>query len=263
MYFAGTDIGSRNAKFCVLKDDEIMSLEIIDTGADSPKTARIGLTKCLEGSNLTIEDMDYIVSTGYGRVLVPFANKNISEISCHAKGANYFTPAVRTIIDMGGQDCKAINCDENGKVTDYVMNDKCAGGTGRFLEIIGEVLGLPIDEIGPMALKSMTRVEFSTICAVFAKSDAIRMKKQGVKSSDILAGLNDAISVRVQKLLNRISEIPEFTITGGIAKNVGMVKKISEKIGATPLLAPDPQIVGAVGAALFAKERYKKLKKSA
>jgi ferredoxin len=157
---------------------------------------------------------------------------------------------------MGGQDCKAIRCDAEGHVTNFVMNDKCAGGTGRFLEMIADVLGIKLGEIGDLALKSEKAIPFNTICAVFAKSEAIAHLRRGVASSDILAGLNEAIATRCLNLLKKVSIEKDFTITGGIAKNKGMVAKISEKVGLQPLLAEDPQIIGALGAALFARERY-------
>ena len=157
---------------------------------------------------------------------------------------------------MGGQDCKAINCDENGQVTNFVMNDKCAGGTGRFLEMIADVLNTPLEEIGAVSLTSKTVIPFNTICAVFAKSDAISYLRKGAMKSDILAGLHDAIATRCLNLLKRVTIKNDFTITGGISKNSGMVSKIKEKVGMEPLLCEDPQLVGAIGAALFADERF-------
>jgi predicted CoA-substrate-specific enzyme activase len=255
MIVAGIDIGSRAAKAVVMKDDEIISAFIGDTGPESVKTANTTIDSALKSTGLTLSDIDYIVATGYGRILVPFAKENISEISCHARGINRYYPSVRTILDMGGQDCKAIRCDAGGHVTNFVMNDKCAGGTGRFLEMIADVLGVKLDEIGDLALKSEKEIPFNTICAVFAKSEAIAHRRKGVATSDILAGLNEAISIRCLNLLKKVSIEKDFTITGGIAKNKGMVAKISEKVGLQPLLAEDPQIIGALGAALFARER--------
>jgi predicted CoA-substrate-specific enzyme activase len=252
---AGIDIGSRAAKAVVMKDDEIVSSFIGDTGPESVKTANMTMDSALRGTGLSLDAIDYIVATGYGRVLVPFARENVSEISCHARGINWYYPSVRTILDMGGQDCKAIRCDASGHVTDFVMNDKCAGGTGRFLEMIAEVLGTPLEEIGGLALQSKNAILFNTICAVFAKTEAITHLRHGVARSDILAGLNEAISVRCLNLLKKVSIEKDFTITGGIAKNRGMVAKISEKVGLEPLLAEDPQIIGALGAALFAREK--------
>ncbi|UCB43759.1 MAG: 4Fe-4S binding protein [Dehalococcoidales bacterium] len=256
MIVAGIDIGSRAAKAAIIKDGTILATTICDTGPESIKTAHATINAALEGTGLTLDDIDYTVATGYGRVLVPFARENVSEISCHARGINWYHPSVRTILDMGGQDCKAIRCDAEGHVTDFVMNDKCAGGTGRFLEMIADVLNAPLAEIGDLALQSKETIPFNTICAVFAKTEAIARLRQGVNRSDILAGLNEAIATRCLNLLKRVSIEKDFTITGGIAKNSGMVAKIAEKVGLEPLLAEDPQIIGALGAALFAQEKY-------
>jgi predicted CoA-substrate-specific enzyme activase len=255
MITAGIDIGSRASKAVVLKEGKILSSYIGDTGAESVVTSKMTMAKTLEGTGLEIKDLDYIVATGYGRVLVPFANENISEISCHARGINYSFPSVRTILDMGGQDCKAISVDGEGVVTNFVMNDKCAGGTGRFLEMIADVLGVPLIEIGDLALQSRSGIPFNTICAVFARSEAIAYLRKGVTKSDILSGLNEAISVRCLNLLKRVSIQADFSISGGIAKNKGMVAKISEKVGLQPKLADDPQLAGCLGAALFAQDR--------
>ncbi len=255
MITAGIDIGSRASKAIILKDGKIVSSYIGDTGAESIVTSKNTMAKTLEGTGLKLEDIEYIVATGYGRVLVPFANENISEISCHARGINYSLPSVRTILDMGGQDCKAISIDGEGKVTNFVMNDKCAGGTGRFLEMIAEVLGVPLCEIGDTALQSRSAIPFNTICAVFARSEAVAYLRKGVAKSDILMGLNEAISVRCLNLLKRVGIQSDFSISGGIAKNKGMVAKIKEKVGLQPLLADDPQLAGCLGAALFARDR--------
>ncbi len=255
MIVAGIDIGSRAAKAVIMNDDSILSSAICDTGPESVKTSYLVVQQALDKTGLSLDDIQHIVATGYGRVLVPFANENISEISCHARGINWYFPTVRTILDMGGQDCKAISCDGGGQVTNFVMNDKCAGGTGRFLEMIAEVLNTPLTNMGELSLRSKTAIPFNTVCAVFAKSDAIAYLKKGVPKSDILAGLHEAIADRSLKLLKRVSIKKDFSITGGIAKNSGMVAKLSEKVGLEPVLCEDPQIVGALGAALFAKER--------
>lgn len=263
MIVAGIDIGSRTAKAVILKDKSILSSVICDTGPESVKTSYRVMEEALKRAGLSLEDIQYTVATGYGRVLVPFANQNISEISCHAKGINWYFPSVRTILDMGGQDCKAINCDGDGVVTNFVMNDKCAGGTGRFLEMIAEVLNTPLEEIGDLSLESKNTIPFNTICAVFAKSEAIVHLRKGAAKSDILAGLHEAIALRSLSLLKRVSIEKDFSITGGIPKNKGMVKKLTEKVGLQPLLCEDPQLVGALGAALFAEERSTKVIKRA
>ena len=256
MVYAGIDIGSRAAKAVLLKDGSILSSFIGDTGPESVKTAYMALEGVLKGTGLTINDIQYTMATGYGRVLVPFADDNVSEISAHARGINWYYPSVRTILDMGGQDCKAISCDDSGQVTNFVMNDKCAGGTGRFLEMIADVLELPLEKIGEISLQSHNQIPFNTICAVFAKSDAISYLKKGVAKSDILSGLHEAIAVRCLNLIKRVSVQEDFTITGGISKNKGMVARIKEKVGLEPRLADDPQIIGALGAAIYAKERF-------
>jgi predicted CoA-substrate-specific enzyme activase len=252
---AGIDIGSRATKVIIMKDDEIIATAIRDTGPESTKTAYMALGAALEGTGLTLDTIAYTVATGYGRVLVPFANENISEISCHAKGITWYFPSVKTILDMGGQDCKAINCNGDGTVTNFVMNDKCAGGTGRFLEMIADVLNVPLNKIGEVSLSSDNAIPFNTICAVFAKTEAINYLRKGVAKCDILAGLHEAIAIRSMNLLRRVTIEKDFAITGGISKNSGMVKKLTEKVGMEPKLCPDPQLAGALGAALFACDR--------
>jgi predicted CoA-substrate-specific enzyme activase len=255
MIVAGIDIGSRAAKAVVMNDGRIASSVIGDTGPESVKTSQMTMARVLDGTGITLDDVEYVVATGYGRVLVPFASENISEISCHARGITWYFPEVKTILDMGGQDCKAINCDAEGRVNNFIMNDKCAGGTGRFLEMIAEVLNIPLEKIGEVALRSTQAIPFNTICAVFAKSEAIAYLRKGVSKEDILAGLNEAIATRCLNLLKRVSIQKEFTITGGIAKNKGMVAQLQEKMGLEPLLCEDPQLAGALGAALFARDR--------
>ena len=210
MLVAGIDIGSRAAKGVLLRDNEIISQVIGDTLAESVRTSEATMETLLAGTGISLADLEFVVATGYGRVLVPFAKENISEISCHARGVNWYFPGVRTILDMGGQDSKAISVDGQGRVTNFVMNDKCAGGTGRFLEMIAEVLGVSLEESGRLALESRNTIPFNTICAVFAKTEAITYRRQGVAKSDILAGLNDAISQRSHNLLKRVGIAPDF-----------------------------------------------------
>ena len=259
MITAGIDIGSMTAKAVLLKDSKILSSSLIPTGPDSPVTAKKAMDEALKNGNaLNLEDVDYIVSTGYGRVVVPFAQKNVTEISCHAKGAHWVFPEVRTILDMGGQDCKAIRCDENGKVTNFVMNDKCAAGTGRFFDIIAETMGLRLEDLGELSLKMEKTEEISNYCAVFAKSEVMSLLLEGASRNDILAGCCEAVSARVSPLLKTVDPEPEFAISGGIAQNIGVVKRVEEKIGLKANIAPEPQLIGAIGAALFAAELFQK-----
>jgi benzoyl-CoA reductase subunit A len=252
---AGVDVGSLTGKALILKDNEILAWDIVPTGPDSTETAVEVMGKALGKVGLKLEDIAGIVSTGYGRVVVPFSMKAVTEISCHAKGANWFFPEVRTILDMGGQDCKGISCDENGKFTKFVMNDKCAAGTGRSMEIMTKILDVPLSEMGERSFQHNHVEEISTMCVVYAKSEVIQLLRNNVPVNDIIAGLCEATSTRVAQLMNSIDRVPEFSITGGIAKNQSVARRIEEKIGMKGKICFEPQIVGALGAAIFARER--------
>lgn len=266
MITAGVDIGSLSADVVILEDNEILGYSVIRTGPDSAQTAQAAMDVALEdagskGNDLKIEDMDYIVSTGYGRVIVPFAQKNITEISCHAKGANWFFPGVRTILDMGGQDCKAIKCDETGKVKKFHMNDKCAAGTGRSMEVMADLLNIKLEEIGPLSLQIKEGHEvpvISTICVIFAKSEVLSLVRKGLPVENVLAGLCEATAKRVKTQINVVGAEDEFVISGGIAKNKGVVERVEELVSMKAQICFEPQIVGALGAAVFARERYEK-----
>jgi predicted CoA-substrate-specific enzyme activase len=272
----GLDIGSRSAQCVILEDGQLLTYGNIETSPESAKTAYAAVDAAVHrrgelwGENhmqmpdvktdhLRIEDMDYVVSTGYGRAVVPFAHGSLTEISCHARGAHWFVPGVSTILDMGGQDCKGIRVNERGEVTNFIINDKCAAGTGRFMEIMADALKVPLFELGELSLKSTKNIPFSTVCTVFAKSEAAALMKQGVSKADILAGLHEVIAKRVVTLLKRVGIADKFVITGGIGKNVGVVKKIREQLDGMEITIPEePQIAGAVGAALFAFDRAEK-----
>jgi len=253
---AGIDIGAATSKAVVLQNSHLLSYSIIPTGAESVTSAQRAMDEALlKTDKLSLEDIRHIVATGYGRVIVPFANETVTEISCHARGANWLFPSVRTVLDMGGQDCKAIRCDEQGKLVNFVMNDKCAAGTGRFLEVMAQVIGLPLEEIGPASLQAKEEIRINSTCTIFGKSEVTALLRQGRDRQDILAGLHAAIVNRVYTLLRKIGIEPEFAITGGIAKNTGVVKRLEERIGLRVRLPEEPQIVGALGAALFARDR--------
>jgi len=255
MKTAGVDIGSLTGKALILEDHNIMSWSLIPTNPDPNVTVKKAIDIALEKAHLSISDMDYVVSTGYGRLTVPFAQRNITEISCHAKGAHWFFPEVRTILDMGGQDCKAIRCDDTGKVTNFAMNDKCAAGAGRSMEVMADLLQLPLDNLGQLSLEIVeAEVPISNTCVVFAKSEALSHLRRGKNKSDILAGVCEALATRVYSLMKRVGIESEFVISGGIAKNIGIVKRLTDKTGLTPRISFEPQIVGALGAALFAQE---------
>jgi benzoyl-CoA reductase subunit A len=259
MITLGVDIGSLTGKALILKDNEILAWDLILTGPDSVETATATTNNVLEKAALKLEDMDFIVSTGYGRIVVPFANKNVSEISCHAKGANWFFPSARTILDMGGQDCKAIRCDETGKVTDFAMNDKCAAGAGRSMGIMSELVDVPLEDLGGLSLQTVNgAVPISSTCVVFARSEVLGYLRQGVPKNDVLAGACEALASRVHGLLKRVGIEEGFIISGGIAKNVGVAKRLEDMLGLEAHICFEPQIVGALGAAIFARDLLEK-----
>lgn len=208
--------------------------------------------------------MQYTVGTGYGRVNVPFGNRAITEIACHARGANFmYGPNVHTVLDMGGQDCKAIHCDERGKVTNFLMNDKCAAGTGRGMEVFADLLSVPINDVGELSFKvEQEPPPVSSTCVVFAKSEASGLLREGWPKEKVLAAYCSAMAHRVFTLLERIGVEEDFAITGGIAKNVGVVRRLEKELGVTALNTEmDTQIAGALGAALFAKALVEKERK--
>jgi predicted CoA-substrate-specific enzyme activase len=249
------DIGSASSKALILEEGEVLEHAILPTGAESASSAERVMELALRQAGLQLDDISYIVSTGYGRVIVPFADEEITELSCHARGAHRLFPEARTVLDMGGQDCKAIRCDAEGRLGDFAMNDKCAAGTGRFLELMADVLEIPLGEIGPLSLEAADELRISNTCAVFAKSEVAALVRQGRDRGEILAGLHEAIATRVHALLRKVEVEPELVIAGGIGKNPGVVRRIEAKIGLRALLPPEPQIAGALGAALFAADR--------
>jgi bzd-type benzoyl-CoA reductase Q subunit len=255
MITCGIDVGSLSAEAAIFEDDNLEAYSLIRTGPDSAETALSALKVALEKTDILQQDIEFTVATGYGRVIVPFADKNITEISCHAKGAHFFHPPVRTILDMGGQDCKAIRCDENGKVTSFIMNDKCAAGTGRAMDVMASLLQIQLGEIGARSLKiDGNPVKISNTCVIFAKSEVLSLMREGVPINEILAGLCDSVAERVKALVQRVGIEDDFVISGGISKNSGVVKRLEQKLGVCAHIPAEPQIVGAVGAALFARE---------
>ncbi len=263
MIVAGVDIGSSSAKALITEDSNIISSSIILTGPSSAETAHQVMEKALSTSGLSMKDIKYVVSTGYGRINVPFAQKHITEISCHARGVVAVFPKARTILDMGGQDCKAIRCDEQGGVLSFFMNEKCAAGTGRYLERIAATLNIPIQDIGPLSLQTVEGpAPISSFCTVFAQGDVISLLRQGKHINDILAGVCEALTERIQRLIIRLGLVEDFSICGGIAKNIGVVRRLERNLGVKAFIATEPQIIGALGAALFAQELAKRVSSS-
>ena len=256
MYVMGIDSGSTSTNAVIMDQDrKIKAFSVVRTGAKSGVSAERALNDVLEKAGLTREDISWIVSTGYGRVSISFADENVTEISCHGKGAHYFNPKIRTILDIGGQDSKAIRLNENGEVKDFVMNDKCAAGTGRFLEMIARTLEVSLDELGAIALTSQEKIEITSMCSVFAESEVISLIANNKEKADIADGVCYAIANKASGLLRRVGMEPEFMMTGGVAKNPGVVRAVEEKIGSKLYICEEPEIVGAAGAAVYALEK--------
>lgn len=251
---AGIDVGSVSSQAVICVDGELFGYNSMRTGNNSPDSATNAINGILDKAGMKLADVTYVIGTGYGRVNVPFAHKAITEIACHARGANYMGgPSVRTILDMGGQDCKAIHCDEKGKVTNFLMNDKCAAGTGRGMEVIADLMQIPIAELGDRSFDvDVEPAAVSSTCVVFAKSEALGLLKSGYTKNKVIAAYCQAMAERVVSLIARIGVEDDFFITGGIAKNSGVVKRIERLLGTKAVATKyDSQIAGALGAALF------------
>ncbi len=252
MYIMGIDSGSTSTNAVIINEKkEILSFAVLRTGAKSADSAERILAEVLEGAGIGREELSCVVSTGYGRVSIPFADKNVTEISCHGRGAHFLNPDVRTILDIGGQDSKAIRINERGDVVDFVMNDKCAAGTGRFLEMMADTLEIGIEELGPLSLKSKENVSISSMCSVFAESEVISLIAQNKEPADIAHGIHRAIAGKAMSLLKKVGLEREFMMTGGVAKNPGMTAVLEELLEAPLYIYEEPEIVGALGAALF------------
>ena len=263
---AGVDVGSVSTQAVIMVDGEIYCYSSMRTGSDSPDSANNAMNWALEDTGLSLDKIQYVVGTGYGRVNVPFSNRAITEIACHARGANFiYGPEIRTVLDMGGQDCKAIRCDHRGKVTAFLMNDKCAAGTGRGMEVFADLLQVHINDVGKMSLQVDEEPEpVSSTCVVFAKSEAVGLLRKGWPKERVLAAYCAAMAHRIVTLLLRLGIEEKFAITGGIAKNIGVVKRIEDELKIkAPESTIDPQLAGAIGAALFGKALVEKERKKA
>ena len=261
MITAGVDVGSLSTNAVLLDGTDIIASETIRTGPDGVKAAWTVLNNAMAKAqinreiNVQLNDLVRIVATGYGRVRVPFSHKVVTEIACHARGNQWSLPEVRTILDMGGQDCKVIRCNSEGRVINFEMNDKCAAGTGRYLERIAATLGISLNEFGPMSLKPVEGpATITSICAVYAQRDILVLLRKGTAQNDILAGACRAIIDRIQPMLDRVGVEEAFVVSGGVAKNGGVVSWLEKRLGISVHVPEDPQIMGALGAALFAQD---------
>jgi len=263
MVYAGIDVGSMSAEAVLIEGDRILASKVIVVKPNPVESATLVTEAVLEEAGLRRDDIAFCVSTGYGREKIAFSHHNITEISCHGKGAQWGNPSVRTIIDVGGQDCKVIRVNGDGELKDFVMNDKCAAGTGRFLEGIAKTFGIHVSELGPMALKGVEAVPISSICTVFTQFDAMCFLADGRTKEDVALGVAEALAIRVNKLVARVGAEDDVCLTGGVAKNRAVVVSLEEVLG-KKLIPPsvDPQIVGALGAAVLARECHAKLNPS-
>ena len=257
-YFAGIDSGSTSTDVVILdKDKQMVTGVILPTGAGAAVGAERALEQALEQAGLQRGDIDAIVTTGYGRTAIQDGDKSITEITCHARGAHYLDPSVRTVIDIGGQDSKVIRLDENGTVENFVMNDKCAAGTGRFLEMMARTMEMNLDEMSKAGLHYKEDITISSMCTVFAESEVVSLIAQNKPTDDIVHGLNKAVASKTAALAKRVGGAERYMMTGGVSKNQGLVKTLEEKLGTTLVVSDKAQLCGALGAALFAMDMVK------
>lgn len=236
------------------KSKKILSSSIVPTGAKSHNGAENAMKEALDKLNINRDRLNKIIATGYGRISIHFADKEVTEITCHGKAAYFLNDSIHTIIDIGGQDSKAIRLDDTGNVEDFAMNDKCAAGTGRFLEMMSHILEVPLSEMGNKSLNWNEDIDITSMCTVFAESEVVSLIAQNKEISDIIHGLNKAVSSKTVSLINRVGKKEGYMMTGGVAKNIGVVKCLEERLGNKIFIPKEPQIVGALGAALIALE---------
>jgi (R)-2-hydroxyacyl-CoA dehydratese activating ATPase len=252
----GVDVGSTQTKAVILDDERnIRGRSLIDTGANVTRAAENAFAAAVADAGVSAGSVAYVIGTGYGRYKVTFGHAQVTEISCHARGAQYMFPGTHTVLDIGGQDTKAIRVGENGQVMDFCMNDKCAAGTGRFLGAGAFALDIPLGELGPLALGARNPVKITTTCTVFAESEIISWLARGKKAEDVLMGVHQAIAARSLSLMRRVGVEEEVTFTGGVTRNVAMVRILEELLDTRLNVSPDAHYMGAIGAALFARDR--------
>ncbi|MDD5081817.1 MAG: acyl-CoA dehydratase activase [Dehalococcoidales bacterium] len=248
------DLGSTMTKVVIIDAAECIRARVIGpTGAEHRRLANRVMEEALNRANLHFEEIAYVVATGYGRINVPFADRQITELTCHARGVYQLFPTVSIAIDIGGQDAKGLKI-KKGKLVDFVMNDRCAAGTGRFLEVLANTLGLKLDDLGGISLQATSKIKISSICTVFAQQEVMAYLAKGTPLPDIVAGLHDAIASRVVKMITRLKIEPDVVFTGGVAKNIGVVQALKQNLGLEVFVPAEPLLTGAVGAALLGKE---------
>ena len=253
MLTVGIDVGSITAKAAVVRDGEVISDKLILTGFNARHAGEHVFEMIIKDLGVDASSIDKIISTGYGRNSVTIADKAVTEITCHAMGAHHLNPVIRSVIDIGGQDSKAIAVDESGSVKDFAMNDKCAAGTGRFLEVMAKALEVDIDNFGPFSIQAEQPSKISSLCTVFAESEVISLISKGELRENIIAGIHESIAARVVSMAGRTGLKAPIMMTGGVAKNIGVVKALEKKLGQPIEVSPQSQVTGAIGAALLAQ----------
>lgn len=262
MYTLGIDIGSTTSKCVILQDGASItarSLQLGGLGTDGPEDA---LTELWQESGLTRADMARVIVTGYGRNKFEGADGEVSELTCHALGGRFVFPDLRTVIDIGGQDAKIISLTPDGRMSNFIMNDKCAAGTGRFLDVMARVLEVKVEDLGTLGAQSTKTVEISSTCTVFAESEVISQLSMGTDKRDIINGIHHSVAARVTGLAHRVGIRDQVVMTGGVAQNSGVVKALEESLGHEVHISPLTQYNGALGAALFAYQKYQKARKA-
>lgn len=254
MAVAGIDVGSLTAEVVLMESGKIINYIIRPTGSNSRSAAEKAMAAALSSAGLKQSALEYIIATGYGRISIEFADKCITEITCHGRGAYHLNQDVRTVIDIGGQDSKVIRLNNNGRVLDFAMNDKCAAGTGRFLEVMAQALEVGIDEIAGLSEQACNTVLISSMCTVFAESEVVSLMARGLPREEIAHGLHKSVAERTAGLVRRVGLEESVMITGGVARNRAVVNALNEKLKTTIIVPDEPQVVGALGAALLAQE---------
>lgn len=256
MIVAGCDVGSLTSKAVLLNSKRILGHAIIKSGFKPEESAQEVMEKALQAANLSMKNIGFCIGTGYGRDKIPFIGKALSEIACHAKGAQWLMPSVRTVIDVGGQDCKAIKLDTKGGVVKFFTNDKCAAGTGRFLEVMAKLLGVDLDELGRLSIQAKSPLLLASTCTVWAQAEVIHHLNAKKTKADISSAINQAMAARVAILARSVGLERDVCMTGGVAKNAGVVSALEKLLDVNiRRLKVDPQLVGALGAAVYAKEK--------
>ncbi len=254
-FVLGIDVGSGYSKAVVCEGGTLRSFAVASSGGDYRSTAREVAGQALREAGLSLKDMAFTVATGYGAGAVDIADDTVSDMACHGAGIHHLFPSARTLIDIGTQFTRAIRIDEAGKVTYFVMNEKCAGGSGKFLQVAARILRVKVDELGPLSLQAVKPVQFTTACAVFAESEAVSRIAEGAPPADIIAGIHKAMASKIVTLVTRVGLQPECAVTGGGAKDRGLVGAIEKELGMAALIPDEPQITGALGAALAAADK--------